>query len=87
MHESLEGESALEQIETPVAESREQKKLRMYEEIFRKREEQEQKKQARKTRKQENVQVKKAEASAPKKSERPNQEIKELKDFKEQPID
>ena len=87
MHESLEGESALEKIETPVAESREQKKLRMYEEIFRKREEQEQKKQARKTKKQESVQGKKAEASALKKNERSNSEIKESKDNKEQPID
>ena len=44
MHESQEGESALESMAEPLTETREQKKLRLYEEMFRKKEEQELKK-------------------------------------------
>ena len=44
MHESQEGESALESMAEPLTETRDQKKLRLYEEMFRKKEEQELKK-------------------------------------------
>ena len=51
MEEDGEDEDELFNVPTPEVESREQKKLRMYEEIFRKREEQELKKLIRKTKK------------------------------------
>ena len=51
VRETLDGEDELFNIQTPEVESREQKKLRMYEEIFRKREEQELRKLIRKTKK------------------------------------